>query len=565
MSLFGTIQSASNALTAAQIGLQVTGNNISNASTPGYIRERVILSPTPTQRLGNLLLGTGVRVQSIQQITDRYLEERLRSAASELVSGQTQEQTYTQLEGLVSELSDTDLSSSLSKFFNSIHDILNQPGSASVRNLTVLQGRQLAEDIRHLSDKAVAIHDSLNQQIAEQGGIVNGLLHEIATLNTQVASAEGGDASASDAVGLRDRRGEALSELASVIDIRTTEQPDGTVAVYSGGDYLVFEGAVREVGTVQSQHGSSMSLDLHILETDAPVGISGGKLAGLVASRDTIVAGFRTRLDTVAGALINEFNKLYSSGQGLVGLSSVTSDNTPSNVDQALDQVGLTFTPVNGSLQVKVKNSLTGLSTTTSIAIDLNGLDEDTSLSDLTAALDAIEGIGASITSTGKLQIKVDDPNLTFSFAGDTSGVLAALGLNSFFTGSQASDIGVSSSVLADTRRFAASLGGVGEDTANAERLARFLETPLSSQDNSTLAQLYDQFVSDITQGSSSTKAANEGLGAFHSTLESQKLAVSGVNLDEEAVRMITYQRAYQASAKLISTINELLDTLLNL
>ena len=67
MSLFGSIQNAGNALNAAQIGLQVTGNNIANANTPGYIRQRVVLTPTPTQRYGNLLLGTGVKVQSIVQ------------------------------------------------------------------------------------------------------------------------------------------------------------------------------------------------------------------------------------------------------------------------------------------------------------------------------------------------------------------------------------------------------------------------------------------------------------------------------------------------------------------
>src|SRR5688572_29173180 len=141
MTLFSTIQTANNALLAAQLGLQVTGNNIANANTPGYIRERLLLAPATTQRYGGVLLGLGVQVQGVVQITDRFLEERLRSATSDLANGEAQENVYVQLESLIGELSDTDLSTSLTGFFNSIHDIANQPDSVSVRNLAVLQGR----------------------------------------------------------------------------------------------------------------------------------------------------------------------------------------------------------------------------------------------------------------------------------------------------------------------------------------------------------------------------------------------------------------------------------------
>ncbi|MGI8978889.1 MAG: flagellar hook-associated protein FlgK [Pirellulaceae bacterium] len=565
MSLFGTIQNAGNALAAAQIGLQVTGNNIANANTPGYIRERVVLVPSPTQRYGNLLLGTGVKVHSIVQQIDQFLEEQFRSANSDVASGEIQENTYAQLEGLIGELSDSDLSTSLSKFFNSIHDILNQPGSAGVRNIAVLQGQQLAADIRRLNDKAEQIHEGLNRQVAGQADTINGLLQEIADLNVQISRAEGGDTSPSDAVGLRDRRGNALSELAGLIDIRTTEQPDGSVAVYSSGDFLVFQAIYREVTTVAAENDGLFRTDIHIAATDAPIGTSGGKVAGLVQSRDSIVGNFIRQLNTVASALIQGFNQIYSSGQGNIGFSSLTSGIAPADRDVPLDQAGLGITPVNGSFSLVIKNSLTGETKTTTVSIDLNGLDDDTSLADLTTQLDAIDGITASLTSGGNLRLIADDPNLTFSFASDTSGLLGALGLNGFFTGSSAQDIDIDVTLKADPRRFAASLGGVGEDTENAVRLADFLSTPLSAQNGSTLAQLYDKLVSDTAQGSAAARSATEGFRTFQKTLEGQTLAVSGVSLDEEAIRMISYQRAFQASAKVIATINELFDTLLNL
>lgn len=565
MSLFGTIQNAGNALSAAQIGLQVTGNNISNANTPGYIRERLVLTPSPTQRYGNLLLGTGVRVHSIVQQIDRFLEEQYRSASSDVASGEIQENTYAQLEGLVGELGDSDLSTSLSKFFNSIHDILNQPGSSGVRNLAVLQGQQLAADIRRLNSKAEQIHQSLNQQVVDQADSINRLVREIADLNVQIARAEGGDTSPSEAVGLRDRRGSALSELAGIIDIRTTEQPNGTVTVYSTGDYLVFDGIYREVQTVETATNGLFSTDIRIAETDAPVGTASGKVAGLFQARDNIVGAFIQQLNTVAGALIQGFNQLYSSGQGTVGYSSLTSGVAVADPSATLDQAGLGGTPVNGSFSFVVKNSFTGETKTTTIAVDLNGLDEDTSLATLTAQLDAMDGITASVNSKGNLRLSADDPNLTFSFASDSSGVLAALGINGFFSGNSAQDIEIDASLKADPRRFAASLGGVGEDTENAVRLANFLNTPLASQDGSTLAKLYDKLVGDIAQGSASTKSATEGFRTFQRTLEGQHFAVSGVNLDEEAIKMISYQRAFQASAKIIATVNDMLETLLNL
>ena len=151
MSLISSIQLANSALQATQVGLQVVGQNISNANTPGYTREIVQLQSGPTQRSGNLLFGSGVQVQGIVQQVDRFLQERLRNATSDSSVAQVTQQTYSQLEGLVGELSDTDLSTSLDDFFSSISNILNQPESDSVRNLAVLQGQTLTQDINNLA------------------------------------------------------------------------------------------------------------------------------------------------------------------------------------------------------------------------------------------------------------------------------------------------------------------------------------------------------------------------------------------------------------------------------
>jgi flagellar hook-associated protein 1 FlgK len=565
MSLFGTIQNANNALIAMQLGLQVTGNNIANANTPGYIRERLNLVPGPLQHYGGLLLGTGVRVQSVTQEIDKFLEERLRAANSDLANSQTQEEIYFQLETIIGELSQTDLSTSLTEFIGSIQNILNQPESAAVRNLAVLQGSELTSTIRRLDQLARELYLDINRQIDEQVIDINRLLAEIADLNKRIVIAEGGDVSPSDAIGLRDRRNEALGELSRIMDIKTIEQPAGDVAVYSGGDYLVFGNFAREVYRVPGDFDGLSTSDIRIVETDAVVPVSGGKLGGLKTARDQIVGGFIEQLGQIARTLIFEFNRLHTSGQGLVGFSDVTSEFNTTDPAAALDQAGLEFTPDNGSFLLKVTNSITGLTETTEIRIDLNGLAADTTLNDLVAALDAVDGIAAVLDSRGKLRITADAPHLSFAFADDTSGVLAALGINTFFRGTSATNIGVNEALRREPRLFAASSGGIAEDSHHAERLADFLNTPLASQKGLTLAQVYDKLVVGITQGSAATQAATEGFRTFQQTLEGQALAITGVNLDEEAVKMIAYQRAYQASAKVIATVNELLETLLNM
>jgi flagellar hook-associated protein 1 FlgK len=113
--------------------------------------------------------------------------------------------------------------------------------------------------------------------------------------------------------------------------------------------------------------------------------------------------------------------------------------------------------------------------------------------------------------------------------------------------------------------KFAASLNGVGHDAGNAERLAAFLDRPLDSAGEATLGDIYNELINEVTQGSSVSQSLAEGFRVFEGTLDGQNQAVSGVSIDEEAVKMITLQRIYQASARYIQTCSELLDLLVNL
>jgi flagellar hook-associated protein 1 FlgK len=562
MSLFGSIQLANNALRANQIGLQVAGQNIANANTPGYIREEAIFSPAPTQRLGRLLLGLGVEVTAIIQKVDRFLEERLRGATSERSGGEIEEQTYLELEALYGELGETDLSTALTQFFNAIHDVADEPESSVARNFAILRGGTLAQNINGLANHVGQVRSDLNQRVENSVDDINRLIEEVRLLNVRIAEAEGSDTSASEAVGLRDQRQNALTNLSKLVDINVQEQETGTVSVFLGGDYLVLEGVSRSVKATQYSDRGLQVYELRLEQSDSLLQINGGEVAGLIKSRDDVLGGFLDQLDNFASALVYEFNRVYSSGQGRTGFQSVTSESSVDSTTAALDAAGLSFTPTNGSFQILVHNKRTVLKETNDILVNLNGLDDDATLEDLAAAIDAVDGISASINGSNQLTITSDSTDLDFAFANDTSGILTALGINTFFSGDDARTLGVNSVVANDALKFAASRNGVDLDSDVAVELAGFAQKALDSENGLTLYGLYERMTANVAQGSSVAHAVAEGARVFEDQLRGQSAAISGVSIDEEILRMLRYQRSFQASAKYIAALDELLQIL---
>ena len=565
MSLLGSLQIANNSLLATQIGLQVIGNNVANSNTPGYTRQDVVYEPAPTQMVGTLPIGLGVQVRAIIQHADRFINERLRGSISDVENTEAQKQSYLQLESILGELSETDISSSLNRFFSSIHDVLNQPEDLAVRNLARLQGETLAQDIQRLDERVRQIRVDVNNNIASAAADINRLLGQVAQLNIQIVAAEGGDSNGSDAGSLRDQRSLALGDLSKIIGLRVVEQPSGAVTVFSAGDYLVFDGEARAVTVEYAEDRGLSAATINIADSVSPIASSTGKLAGLYAARDEVLGGFLDDLDDFAHTLVFEFNKVYSSGQGLTGFDSVESEFQVADTRDALDQAGLDFTPVNGTFQVLVRNKRTELTTTTDVRIDLNGLDEDTSLADLAAQLDAIDGISAQINTTRGLNISADSGVIEFAFGNDTSGVLAALGINTFFQGYDANTIGINEVVARDPTKFTVSRSGIGQDSDNAVLLAGLANSPLEATGGRSLTEYYEKFTGEMYQASATVQAVNDGFRTFQKTLEGQQLGISGVSVDEQAVKMIQHQRIFQASARLISAINELLEVLVNL
>ena len=565
MSLFSSLQVSSNALRVNQLGLQVVSNNIANANTPGYIRQDLIQAPGPGYRLGSSIVGSGVQSVGVQQRVDEFLLQSIRDTQSKLSQSEGLQEANSRLETALSELGDNDLSTAMSKFTNALQDVANQPGNFAIRSLAIQRGEELAAGIKQLSSRVTGIASNSNDEIKNTALQINRLTASIAKQNQRIVELEGGSLSTSDAVGLRDERIKSLDELSRYVNIQAIEQESGAVTVIVGGDYLVADALSREVHSVNSGDNGEGSSEIRIVDTDARLGVTGGLLQGLYDVRDGATANFSERLDGFASNIIRQVNRVHSQGQGATGLTEVIGEPVIVDPSLPIEQAGSQIDIDNGSFVIQVHDKSSNETKSFDIFIRQQGQDSDTTINNLVSQLNQISGLQASTTADGRFQIKSASSAINFSFSNDTSGALSALGLNTFFSGDSASTIQVRSDIVKDPSRLAISLDGPGKGNKNAIALAEVFDKADSSLGGQTLRESYESMVAVTTQEINSQQSISDGLQNFFQTLEAKHLGISGVSLDEEGIKMLLYQRAFQASSRVIATTNELLNTLVNL
>ena len=566
MSLFGALHVGATAIGASNAALQVIGNNVANATTEGYAREDVVLSPIGSLNSGTLNIGVGVQVTAIAQQTDSYLTERAREASGEFAAADARSEILRRIEGYFNELGDEDLSTLLNGFYSSIQDVQNTPDDQSLRSLAVEQGALVAETIQSLRERVDTAVADINDEVRIAADEINDLLEGIAELNREIVAAEVGG-NQSDAGSLRTLRQQKLESLTEMIDITVREDENGLVNVYSGSDYLLFEGSIQGVDTIQEGKNGLLVDTLVFGNSSNAIPTTGGRLGGLQTVRDEDLATIIEDLDTLASTLIYEFNKLHSSGQGLQNYTEVTGTYSVTDPTAALDSAaaGLTFTPTNGSFELLVINSPTDTTTTHVIEVDLDGIGADDSLDDIVTKINTAFGSAvASVTTRGELHIDAPD-SMEFAFGEDTSGLLASLGVNTFFTGHDSSDIGVSSELRSNGQLFAAAQNGAAGDTSNAELMGQFGDLAFDAISGLTFSDYYVGLVEDVAVASASAQTQASILETTMTALKSESLSVSGVSLDEEAVKLISFQRSFQAATRFISVIDELLGEIIGL
>lgn len=315
---------------------------------------------------------------------------------------------------------------------------------------------------------------------------------------------------------------------------------------------------------------------LHADGTDNERRLTGGALAGAFLLRDANLAGYQDALDATANSLVWEINRVHSQGAGLTNFSSVQGTYGVDDVDAALgsNQAHLTYGDrlASGAAMIYVYGSDGALNSKDSIWVDPTA----TTLNDFVTSINtAFSGKLNATVVNGQLNLSAAS-GYSFQFGDDSSGILAALGVNTLLTGSTASDVAINHVVTSDTNRV--NVGHVGSAglTASGDNTTATAITALASKNvdffvtgkatsSQTISGYYNSLVGQVGSDTSSANYQATYQTALASQIKDQKLSITGVSLDEELTNLIKFQHAYQAAAKLISTADSLFQTVLGL
>ncbi len=573
MAVCPALHTALSSLLAQQVGLNTVGHNIANANTPGYSRQRAILQPATANHYTYGAIGQGVVIDSVERIVDEFINSQIRDADNQAQSGEIRQAAYNRLEALFDELSGNDLSTATDRFFQSMHDLSATIEDQPTRDLVVQEGESLRELVNTLYAAMTDYRTTLDNNVLVEVDKVNNLLDEIAKLNVQIGINEGTTGAPEN--DLRDVRDSKLRELAGIMDITAIEQPNKSVTVTTKGMPLVIFERTYHLTTRLSTAENMPIHEVVFEDGGGKLLTTSGSLPASMEARDQIVKGFMDDLDQFAASLIFEFNRIHSQGVGTDALTSVVSENVPLDADVPLDQMNLGFTPMsgtftvkNGSLTIDIVNAATGETLKYRVPIDLDGVGADTTLNGLAAAINAAVPAGtitASVDTLNHLHIDSDDPAAYgFFFSEDTSGVLATLGINNFFTGHSAGSMGISDTLTASGRFLATGKTLNSGDSDNLLALLDLRDQPVLDGNSKSLEEFYRSMIGRMATESATNTTRLQVNNDVLVRLENERENMSGVSLDEEMTRMIEYQRAYQASARFMAVLDTVLDSLIN-
>lgn len=647
---------ATSGIGAAQAALDVVGNNIANAATEGYHRQRVELAPAAVQS-GALVTGSGVDVLGVKQLIDGLLEREILAQESTYAKISQELSVLSSVEAMLGEFSaGTGLNETMDAFFQSFEDLSANPLDNVSRNATVNTAETLAAEFRRLGEALDDLEDQIVLQAGNTVENINALTDEIAVLNEKIHTAE---VSGNSVENLRDHRDQLISNLAEMVGVTTQERDFGVVDVYIGGSAIV-TGALSMDLSVQLNADQTYGVSL--LESQASgLNVDGGALGGMLALANELLVNVQDSLNTLAGEIITAVNRIHVQGLGMDGsFSELTGGALADDLTENSDVI------TDGTFYIRVTNTSTGQVERHAIDVDVSGSPPDT-LTSIAAKIDALDGLTAvvesnrlhitadldyafdfipailsdpttsnltasspptvelwgiytgqendtftfTVTGSGsvgngqlriemtdkagtlvrtfgiggdyaagdtielsdgiKISLGVGDLNVGDSFEAevfantDTSGLLAAAGMNTFFTGTSAADMYLSSDVAEDPSRIATAFGSDLTDNNTILALAAVRDLAMDGLNGMTANNYYQGLVTDLGQQISLKQSREDNIEAMLQNLDTQRAEVSGVDINEEAAQMLIFQQMFQAMAQYMGTLREALATLMNI
>jgi flagellar hook-associated protein 1 FlgK len=615
------------ALLAQQRALTTTSNNIANASTPGYSRQRVEMAERSAERLGPGYVGTGVDIANTRRIADEILADQLRTASGGFHRADAFVSLAESLDDLLAG-TETGLSATLQAFANALQDVANDPSSIASRQALLSEARSLVGRFEAMDQRLTELAGEVRTRMTSAADRITSLGNDLAEVNRQMIAA--GTASGRPAPpDLLDQRDRLLEELAKLVQVETTEQRDGTTSVFVGtGQVLVIGGtAAQVVVTPGNADPLQPQIVLRGIGPDVNVTqfLTGGELGGVVDFNREMLAPARSELGRIAVGLVSTVNAVHRNGmdaegqlggdffaigapQSFAGAANTGSGSLAVTVTgvAALEPTNYRLT-YDGSAYVlqRVDSGavvpMTGAGTVGSpfladgLSIVVSGTPGTgdqfylkplehvagtvsllvTRPADIAAAAPtrtsaALTNTGSATISAGQI-VNVANPSLlatsTIAFVNATTYTINGAGSFAYTPGA---DIDING-----TRVQISGTPAAGDEFVIQSNVG-------GTGDNRNVQALVDRFYQSIFNGEVSLQDATAGLitnvGSRTAEVTNQRdvqelvlqqnhdrlESVRGVNLDEEAADMLKFEQLYQAAARMMQVSDELFKTLLN-
>lgn len=619
-------------LLAFQQALNVTSNNVSNASTPGYSLEKVDLSEAQGTGTASGYLGNGVTVAAISRSYDETLAAQVRSSNANYQSFNTLSTYASNIDNMLSA-SSTGLTTTLQNFVNAMQSLSTSPTSTSQRQVLISQAQAVVTQLKSYQSQLDTQSSNIEQQIGSSVGAINSLAKQIANLNAQIASAGSG----AQPNQLEDQRDKLIDQLSQYVSVTAVTESNNQMDIYIGtGQALVTSSSAQQLVAMQNPHdGSQYDIGLAAgsggTPSDVTSEITGGSLGGLLTTRSQVIDPTQNALGQVAVGIATLMNQQQASGMDMTGaqgqpmfavggvqvqpsinntgsatlaatrttLSSLTTDSyklsydgTNWNLQDTTSGQAVTMTGTGTAADPFVAAGMSMVVSGTPAAGDdyviqptagaISGMSVlTTSPSQIAAA--SLGSASAATTNTGSGTITtptVTDPtnwtngNFTVSFTSGsqyqvtdgtgtvvTSGTYTA-GSPITFNGEQVAISGTPAS--GDSFSVGAATAAAIGDNTNVLAMANAMSSTSLDGGTTSLNGATNNLVSAIgvlTQQAQSNASAQQ---TVNQSATDARNNLSGVNLDEEAAKMLQYQQAYQACAQMIQASNTIFTSLLD-
>ena len=609
---------AKSSLQAHQRALETTSQNLANANTEGYARKVVHFESMGALNIPDVSgpgteaqIGMGVNVAKIQSVRDLILNARIREMKSELQENDRQREVLDQVEALFA--GEVDIARSMDDFFSAVDDLSSHPDSLTVRSVVRARGQELGDSIRSAATGLEEIRADLNDEVADIAAKINSITADIARLNEQVAGMVSNGFEGND---FEDKRELRIEELAEYVDVQIVRGEVDAISVMIGGQLVVTRFTSNEVEVNTSTDTGKLSTLRINGEENLTVEPTTGILKGLQILQESSLEGLRDDLNELAIVFTQSFNAIHSTGFGLDGSTGTDffTVGEPSLSEQRV------FSVTSSVFVEDTGVALDGLTTTTQPenfetnpigvgAFIINGqsVSYDGSVDSLETIRDRINAssaaVTASITPQNRLTISATSQGeFEISTMADGGNFLSRLGIlaantafppnsnttpSSVFTGSvtlrpgddAARKFDITTAIKNDLNKIAAAQGddlsdppdGIGDrsrgpgDGANALLLAELRTGNTMAKATASYNDFLVATLGDLGVKAGSAKRTVAGMEAQIEQLEVRRQEIQGVSIDEELINMIKYQRGFQAAARVISTMDEILQTIISL